>query len=63
MEDKNKPVGGKWNFDHENRNFDKNHIPSWSWKPSDITYINEARSFYDVKNLSFTFPVSRKDAL
>jgi deoxyribodipyrimidine photolyase-related protein len=63
MEDINKPVGGKWNFDHENRNFDKDHIPSWSWKPNDITYINEARSFYDVKNLSFTLPVSRKDAL
>lgn len=63
IEDDGKPVGGKWNFDSENRNFDKTHVPSWSWKPSDTRYIDEARQYYDTPSLSFLLPVSRRDAL
>jgi deoxyribodipyrimidine photolyase-related protein len=63
IEDDGKPVGGKWNYDSENRNFDKTHTPSWSWKPSDTRYIDEARVYYDVPDISFSLPVSRSDAL
>ncbi len=44
----NKPVGGKWNYDHENRNFDKKHLPSWNWQPQDTKYIDEAKKYYDI---------------
>ena len=63
IEDDGKPVWGKWNYDSENRNFDKTHVPSWSWKPSDTRYIDEARQYYDTPSLSFLLPVSRRDAL
>ena len=63
IEDDGKPVGGKWNYDSENRNFDKTHVPSWSWKPSDTRYIDEAREYYAAPSLSFLLPVSRRDAL
>lgn len=63
IEDDGKPVGGKWNYDSENRNFDKTHVPSWSWKPSDTRYIDEARAYYDARDISFSLPVSRRDAL
>jgi deoxyribodipyrimidine photolyase-related protein len=46
IEDDGKPAGGKWNYDSENRNFDKTHTLSWSWKPSDTRYIDEAREYY-----------------
>jgi deoxyribodipyrimidine photolyase-related protein len=63
MEDDGKPVGGKWNYDHENRNFDKTHVPSWSWKPSDTIYIDEAKKYFDAPDIQFSLPVSRGDAL
>jgi deoxyribodipyrimidine photolyase-related protein len=63
MEDDGKPVGGKWNYDHENRNFDKTHVPSWSWKPSDMKYIDEAKKYFDAPDIEFSLPFSRGDAL
>lgn len=47
IEDDGKPVGGKWNYDHDNRNFDATHTPSWSWKPQDIRYIEEAKKYFN----------------
>jgi deoxyribodipyrimidine photolyase-related protein len=63
IQDDGKPVGGKWNYDSENRNFDKTHTPSWSWKPSDTRYIDEARAYYGFSQVWFFLPVSRRDAL
>jgi deoxyribodipyrimidine photolyase-related protein len=63
IEDDGKPVGGKWNYDSENRNFDKTHMSSWSWSPSDTRYIDDARAYYDASDVSFLLPVSRADAL
>ncbi len=62
MEDDGKPVGGKWNYDHENRNFDKTHTPSWSWKPTDTRYIDEAKKYFNT-DIDFILPVSREDVL
>lgn len=62
MED-NKPYGGKWNYDSENRNFDKSHVPSWSWKPSDREYIREAKEYLSISDLDIDLPVTRSDAL
>lgn len=47
MEESGKPVGGKWNYDSENRNFDPTHTPTWSWTPTDTEYIDEALGYYD----------------
>lgn len=63
MEDDCKPIGGKWNYDSENQNFDKTHTPSWSWKCENTMYIDEAREYYGVPDISFLLPVSRSDAL
>ncbi len=63
MEDDGKPVGWKWNYDHENRSFDKNHLPNWNWQPQDIKYINEAKTYYNVREWDFFLPVTREDAL
>lgn len=63
METDGKPVGGKWNYDHENRNFDREHIPSWSWKPRDYEYIDEAKQYFHREDIDFSLPVTRSDAL
>lgn len=63
IDEDGKPVGGKWNYDHENRNFDKNHLPNWDWQPHDIKYIEEAKKYYNIWELDFFLPVSREDAL
>ncbi len=63
MEDNGKPVWGKWNYDHENRSFDKTHIPTWSWKPGEIQYIEEAKKYFGREDIVFSLPVTRSDAL
>jgi deoxyribodipyrimidine photolyase-related protein len=63
IKDDGKPVGGKWNYDSENRNFDKTHVSSWSWKPSDTRYTREASAYYDARDISFLLPTSRRDAI
>ncbi len=63
IEDDGKPVGGKWNYDSENRSYDRAHRPDWKWSPTDTRYIDEARAYYKSENISFLLPVSRRDAL
>jgi deoxyribodipyrimidine photolyase-related protein len=63
MMDGPKPYGGKWNYDHENRNFDKDHISTWSWKPKDHEYIEEAKEYFSARDLECDLPVTRRDAL
>lgn len=58
-----KPVGGKWNYDHENRSFDKDHRTSWSWKPRETLHIEGAKKYFDREDINFSLPVTRSDAL
>jgi deoxyribodipyrimidine photolyase-like uncharacterized protein len=51
IEDDGKPVGGKWNYDSENRNFDKTHTSSWSWEPRDTQHVCEACKYYSVSEV------------
>ena len=55
----NKPVGGKWNYDSENRHFDKQHLPNWHWQPKDTQYVDAAKKYYNATELEFFLPVSR----
>jgi len=57
------PVGGKWNYDHENRSFDRDHVPSWSWKSTDRAHIDAAKQYFDREDIIFDLPVNRSDAL
>ena len=63
IEEDGRPVGAKWNYDSDNRNFDKSHTPSWSWRPQDVEYIEEAKKYFGVENIDFSLPVTRTDAL
>jgi deoxyribodipyrimidine photolyase-related protein len=63
IETDGKPTGWKWNYDAENRSFDKVHIDSWDWQPSDTMYIDEAKKYYHVPDIAFSLPVTRSDAL
>jgi deoxyribodipyrimidine photolyase-related protein len=63
MEDDGKPVWGKWNYDHENRTFDKAHTPSWIWKPQEVEYIEAAKWYFGREDIEFSLPVTRTDAL
>lgn len=63
LDEAGKPLGGKWNYDHENRSFDKNHLPTWNWKPEDVWEIKLAKTYYWCENIEFHLPVSRKDSL
>jgi deoxyribodipyrimidine photolyase-related protein len=63
IEDDGKPVGGKWNYDNENRSFDRDHIPNWDWSPRDTRYIDDAQAYYRSPDILFLLPVSRSDAL
>ena len=63
METNDKPVGGKWNYDSENRIFEKSHVASWNWKNQEIKYINEAKEYFGAKEVEFSLPVTRADAL
>ncbi len=40
------PEGGKWNYDEENRKFDKNHKKSWSFSLEKNEYVREAEKYY-----------------
>lgn len=63
IEDDGRPVWGKWNYDSENRSFDKNHTLSWNWKVRDTQYIDEAKRYYVAENIDFLLPVTRRDVL
>ena len=41
-----KPEGGAWNYDHENRKFDRTHTPADHWQPPETPELREAREFY-----------------
>ncbi len=61
MED-DAPLGGKWNFDHENRRFDRHHTPTSSWKNPGSVFLREAQTYYGYTE-NFLFPTTRAEAL
>ena len=63
IESDSNPVWGKWNYDSENRSFDKTHTPNWNWKGVDQDFIDEAKRYYGAKDIDFKLPVTRGDAL
>jgi len=56
------PEGGKWNYDEENRKFDKNRKKSWSFHLEKNEYVREAEKYYH-SNLPEYIPTSRNEAL
>lgn len=69
--DGNEPEGGKWNFDHENRNKYKGEVaipPAYSYK-TDVSDVLEAIEKTGIKTIgaidakNFHWPIERKQAL
>ena len=58
----NTPEGDQWNFDKENRKFDKNHEKSWDFHLQKNSYVIEAEKYYDFE-VKFNSPTNRKEAL
>ena len=59
-----KPEWGQWNYDKENRAFDRKHKKTWSFSLEVNEYVEEAADFYNY-TLPNTFfqPTNRKQAL
>lgn len=63
LEDDGKtPLGWKWNYDAENRKFDKNHIPLWSEKIKENLWVQKAKEFYGYQK-DINIPTTRQEAL
>jgi len=62
--DGNKPEWDKWNFDSENRKFDKNHEKSWdfSFDEENDKWLIEAKKYYNFSE-KLWYPTSRKQAI
>jgi len=57
-----KPEWGEWNYDKQNRKFDKNHSRSWQFKLDKNKYVLEGEEKYN-HTLLFSQPTCRDDAL
>lgn len=51
-----------WNFDKENRKFDKNFKKTWDFSIEKNIFLEEAEKFYDFKS-NINYPVSREESL
>ncbi len=56
------PEGWEWNYDKQNRKFDKNHTKTWDFELEKTQILEEAEQKYDQK-LAFSQPVNRLEAL
>ena len=54
MQENGQPQGGIWNYDTENRKFDKRHQRSWSFSIEKNKFLQEAEEFYDFTPISFS---------
>lgn len=57
-----KPDGGEWNYDKENRKFDRKHERSWDFELKKNKYLLEAEEYYKFQS-KFIFPTNRGEAL
>jgi deoxyribodipyrimidine photolyase-related protein len=57
-----KPEWGEWNYDKENRKFDRKHERSWDFKLEKNEAWREAEEYYDFTS-RFTYPTNRQEAL
>lgn len=55
------PVWEKWNFDEENRKFDKNHMKSWNFSLEKNTHFLEAEKFYQTQ--VDVYPTTRAESI
>ena len=55
-----KPEGWEWNYDKENRKFDRKHEKNWSFKLEKNKYWQEAEEYYDFKS-KFTYPTNKQE--
>jgi len=62
MTDDGKPEWGEWNYDKENRKFDRKHERSWSFNIEKNNTWLEAEEYYDFQS-KFVFPTNRPEAL
>jgi deoxyribodipyrimidine photolyase-related protein len=57
-----KPEGSRWNYDSENRTFDRKHSAVSAWCPPESPERQEACDFYSYTGDTL-FPISRTEAL
>jgi len=57
-----KPEGGEWNYDKENRKFDRKHGKSWSFKIEKNKYWKEAEEYYNFES-KFIYPTNQSEAI
>ncbi len=58
----NNPEWDQWNFDKENRKFDKNHVRTYSFQLEKNKYILEAEAYYDF-TVQMNMPSNRDESL
>ncbi len=56
------PVGGQWNYDAENRKFEKKHQRSWHFSLERNEFVSEAQELYKQQLPSY-IPTNREEAL
>lgn len=56
------PEGGQWNYDKENRKFDRKHKRSWSFSLEKNDFVKEAEEYYGFQS-QFIYPTNREEAL
>ncbi len=62
MTEDGKPEWGEWNYDKENRKFDRKHERSWSFDIEKNDAWIEAEKYYNFHS-KFVFPTNRSEAL
>jgi deoxyribodipyrimidine photolyase-related protein len=62
LEETGEPVGGQWNYDTENRKFDKKHQKTWNFSLEKNEFVREAEEYY-THELPNYIPTNREEAL
>ena len=62
MTEEEKPEWWEWNYDKENRKFDRKHERSWDFELKKNKYVKEAEEYYDFES-QFIYPTNKKEAL
>lgn len=58
----NKPIWWKWNYDSENRWFDKNHKKSWEFTLEENIWVKKAKKYYNT-DISLNYPTNRDESI